>query len=217
MNNKYIDGMNEIKADEELKRKIISNVKQDSSRQASRFFTFKKAAAAVAIAFAFIMVVSVGIPIVQNYSHMEKQGQSKVHSLFNGFVITAYAEGGAPVEVKPDVEFTLGKYQLTMSSVPGFPVKIVCDEADTIKLTATDGDLLLWAPPEYKILNKGKVLEIKSGDTVYWSPMSEASSNVAATNCTLVIEAYKDNEKLGSNTIKLSSDDGYTYTGILSE
>jgi len=213
MNNKYIDGMEEIKADGKLKRKIMHSVKQD--KQASRFFTFKKAVATVAITCTFVLVISFGIPFIQNNSHMEEQGQLKEHSLFDGFVITAYAVDGASIQVKPNVEFTLGKYELTMSNVPGFPVRIVCDKANTIKLTVTDGELLLWTPPDYEVYNKEKVLEIKSGDTIYWSPMSEANSNTIATDCILEIEAYKDNEKLGSNRMEIKSDNNYTYTAIL--
>jgi hypothetical protein len=217
MNEKYINGMNEIKADDELKRKIISSGKQSSSKQVSHFFTLKKAMVVVAAACAFALFISFGLPFVRNDSNSIKQGPAGVTPLFAGFVITAYAADGTPVEVKPNVDFPLGKYQMTMSSVPGFPVNIVSDNADTIKLTVTDGGLLLWSPPTYKVLYKGKKLDIKSGDTVYWTPMDEAGSDAIAAKCTLVIKAYKNNEILGGTSIKIASDDNYVYTGRLEE
>lgn len=217
MNNKYIDGMNEIKADEEFRKKIISSIQKDNSKQVLHFFTFKKAAAIVGVACSLTLDISFGIPFFQNYSHTTKQGRNVTQSLFDGFIITTYANVGIPVVVKPNAEFALGKYELTMNSVPGLPVKVVCDEAATIKLTVTDGELLLWKPLDPIVINKGNTLEIKSGDTVYWSPLNETSSNILATNCILTMEAYKNNEKLGSNTIKIKSNDNYSYSGRLSE
>lgn len=216
MNNKYINGMNEIIADDELKRKIISCVKQNDSKQILHFFTLKKAVTSIAAACIFTLVMTFGIPFIQNGSYSAKQGQSGVQSVFDGFVINVYAADGTPLEIKPNVDFPLGKYQMTMNSAPGFPLKIVCNDADTIKLIVTDGEFLLWASPDWKVNNKGKELEINSGDTVYWTPLKGAD-NTIANNCNIVIKAYKNNKELGSNSIKIESDDSYTYTGRLLE
>ncbi|MEW6042483.1 MAG: hypothetical protein AB1633_13270, partial [Elusimicrobiota bacterium] len=217
MKNKYINGMNEIKADDELKRKIISSVKHNGHKNRSLFFTLKRTVVSIAAACIFALVITFGVQFIQNDSDMARQKQSRVQSLFHGFVITAYASDGTPFEIKPNVEFSLGKYQMTMSSVPGFPLKIVCNEADTVKLTVTDGRFLLWASPDWQVRNKGKELEIKSGDTVYWTPLKGENTDTIATNCNVVIKAYKSNKELGSNSIKIGSDDDYTYTGILFE
>lgn len=217
MNNKYINGMNEIKADDEFKRKIISNIKQSNSKKISRFFTSQKVITAVAVACTFAIIILFGVPFIQNGSDTLRKGQSEMQSLFDGFAITAYAADGTSIEVRPNVQFPLGKYQMTMSSVPGFPITIACEKADVIKLTATDGEFLLWIPPDWQVYNKGKELAIKSGDTVYWSPSKEGNTSAIATNCNLVIKGYKNNIELGSNSIKIELDGNYTYTGRLLE
>lgn len=221
MNNKYINGMNEVKADDNLKRKIINNIEENNFSesafaQPSHLFTFKKAVAVIAFVCTFAFVMTLGLPNFKNNNtkNVPKLGVKKA---FHDFVITAYAADGTTFNIKPNVEFSLGKYQMTMSSVPGFPLKIVCKDADTIKLTATDGEFLLWAPPNFKVQNKGKELEIKSGDTLYWSPQKSSNSNTAASNSTILIKAYKGKKEIGTNSIKIQSDNTYSYVGKLSE
>jgi hypothetical protein len=209
--------MNEIKTDDNLKRKIINSVKEKKFKHNSHFFTQKKAVAGIAVACIFALVMVFAIPFIQNNRDIAKQEQSKVQSLFDSFVITAYAADGTPFEIKPNVDFPLGEYQLTMSSAPGFPLKIVCKDADTIKLTVTDGEFLLWTPPDGRVNSKGETLEIKSGDLIYWTPRKEANPKTIASNCTISINAYKNNKKLGSNSIKIESDNNNSYIGGLAE
>jgi hypothetical protein len=216
MNNKYINGMNEIKADDRLKIKIINSIKECKPKQITHLFVLKKTAALMAVACTFVLVITYGIQYIQNKDNKINQGQSTVETLFPGFVITAYAADKTHFTIKPDVDFPLGKYEMTMSSVPGFPLKILCNGADIIKLTVTDGEFLLWAPPAGKVYNKGKELEIKSGDTVYWSPLKEINSHSITSSCTISIKAFKNNKEQGSNTIKIESDNNYSYIGRLS-
>jgi hypothetical protein len=218
MNGNYINGMEEIKADDSLKRKIISSVQQSKSKHDSRFFTFKKALVGIAIGCTFALVMTFDIPFIQSSTNIEKQGQFGVQSVLNSLVITAYAADGTPFEINPNVEFPLGEYRMTMSCVPGFPLKIVCQDADIIKLTVTDGEFLLWAPPDGQVHKKGKELEINSGDIVYWTPLKQINSDtIAANNCTISIKAYKKNKELGKKILKIESDGNYSYTGGLSQ
>jgi len=216
MNNKYINGMNEIKADDSLKIKIINSVKESKTKHITRFFVLKKTAALIAVACTFVLVITYGIQYIQNKDNKINQSQSTMKTLFPDFVITAYAADETHFTIKPNVDFPLGKYEMTMSSVPGFPLKIVCNGADIIKLTVTDGEFLLWAPPDGKVYNKGKKLEIKSGDTVYWTPLKEINSDSITSSCTISIKAFKSNKELGSNTIKIKSENNYSYIGRLS-
>lgn len=215
MNNKYIDGMNEIKADEVFKRKIINNIDQDNFQNNMRAFTFKPIVITMLAICAFTLVTFIGNPFFQS-NNTAKQGkkQNAALSLFNGFEITTYANTETPVEIKPNVEFVIGRYNPIMSNVPGFPLRITCDKAEIIKLTVTDGEFLLWANPI--VTNKGSTLEIKSGETIYWTPIS-GKSNSSIPNCTLTIEAYKNDSKLGSNIINIKSDSNGNYSAIVSK
>lgn len=208
MNQKYIDGMNEIKADNDLKRKIINSVKQNNSKKLPNLFS-KRKTAIIAAACIFTLVISFCIP----YIHTKNQ---EANALFNKLVITAYAADGTPIEVKPNVEFPFGKYSIAINCVPGFPIKIACNDVDTFKLTATDGSFILWEPSDGQIKDIGKELEIKSGDTVYWRPINPDSDDLAA-DCTILIKAYKSSKELGRTTIKIESGENFIYTGRLAE
>ncbi|RCW40601.1 hypothetical protein [Paenibacillus prosopidis] len=137
--------------------------------------------------------------------------------LFDGFVITAYAADGTPVEVKPNVGFPLGMYQMTMSRVPGFPINIVSGEADVISLQATDGSFLLWTPPDSKVVDKGKQIDIKSGDTIYWTPTNDDDFRTIASTSSIEVIAYQNDKELGRRTIEINRKDDYSYSGILVE
>lgn len=201
--NRYIDGMNEIMASDELKKSIINDVKKYQKKG----FAYQKTAALLAAACTFILLAVFGFSFLQPDS--EK-------SLFDDFILTAYAEDGTPVEIKPNVGFPLGKYQMTMSSVPGFPINIVSGEAEVIKLSATDGSLLLWTPSSSKVVNKGNQLEINSGDTVYWSPLSDGDNKTVAKSAIEVI-AYQNDKEIGRRTIEINRKDDYYYFGNLVE
>lgn len=220
MKNNYINGMNEIKASESLKRKIISKA-EESRANTNNFkepwhpFTIKKSVALIAFVCTFAIVMTLSFPNIKNNSTKQATG-SGVNKAVNNFTITAYAADGSTVNIKPNVEFSLGGYTPEMNSVPGFPLKIVCKDADTIKLTSTDGEFLLWPYPSREIQHKGKDFNIKSGDTLYWSPI--INSNTAITNnCTISIKAYKDNKVIGTNSIKIQLDSNNFYVGKLIE
>lgn len=206
MNSEYIDGMNEIKASDDLKRKIINSVQQNHFKKAPCFYTKRKTIIVAACLFA--LVITFCIP----YINTKNKGSN---ALFDKLVITAYASDGTPIEVKPNVEFPFGKYCLAINCVPGFPIKIECNDADTFKLKATDGSFILWEHGQIEDI--GKELEIKSGDIVYWRPIKGSNFDDLAADCTILIKAYKTNKELGKNTIKIESDENFFYTGRLLE
>lgn len=205
MNKKYLDGMKDLKASEELKKRLITSVKEDQTKKVSPLFLYKKIVATTSICI-FVIFLMVAVPLFNN------QGKSGKQALFSGFTLTAYATNGTPIEVKPNIEFPLGEYQVTMSSVPGFPLKIECKDADTIKLKVSDGQLLSWKAPDGKVINLGQEIILKSGDTIYWTPL-KTQSNSIVKECNLVIKAYKNNTEIGRGIINIKADKNYTYTG----
>jgi hypothetical protein len=196
------------------KVKVIHNVIKSNNKVGSHFFKLKKTVAIVAIACSLAVVAMIGNQLIKGNGDTTKLGQYQ--ALFRGFVLTAYAEDGTPVEVKPNVNFLLGKYQLTMSSVPGLPIKIAYDEADTIQLKAGYGTLKLWTGAE--VLDAGNSIEIKSGDTIYWSPIPDKNNDTAPIKSIVEITAYQNNKILGNSTIEIiKSDDNISYNGILKQ
>lgn len=117
--NKYIEGMAEITAGEELKQQFINRALQ---RQPLKRNNLRRAAL-FAAACTIIVVMVFGASFLQPDNK----------SAFTGFVITAYAADGAPVVMKPNVLLPLGTYSPFMSSVPGFPIRIDAEDADRSK------------------------------------------------------------------------------------
>jgi hypothetical protein len=206
---RYKDGMNEIKADEALKQKIMHRVKESKLNQSPYVINFKKAAMFFAIASIFILVTMFGISYYQDGSRASKAEQTQ--SEFHGIYLTAFSETGIPYLVKPNVSF--GQYSQLMSSAPGFPLKIDCVDADTIHLQAANGSFLIWTPPDSKVVDKGKSVDIHSGDTIYWSLASMSD----VTKSTIEITVSKKGKELGRKTIEIMRDGGNTYTGRLLE
>jgi hypothetical protein len=201
--------MNEIKADDELKQTIINITRANAvvPQTAARAFRIKVAMIAVSCLIIFLLAIGGQLALHKDHANPS--------TLFSGFVITAYAADGAPLAVKPDVEFPLGQYSMFMSSVPGFPVTIVSKNADKIEVRTSEGQIVFWNPTtDSKVNHQGKEATFKSGDTIYWSPMIEGDPS-HATESILEITAYKDNAKLGSSTIEIKSEDHVMYKGRL--
>lgn len=208
---KYVNGMNEIKADNELKQRIINKSITSAAVPRSVARTFRSKAAMTAVSCMIIFLLAVGGPLV-----LHNKDQENPATLFSGFVVTAYAADGAHLVVKPDVAFPLGQYSMYMSSVPGFPITIGSKDVEKIEVRTSEGQLLLWNPADPIVKHQGKEATVKSGDTIYWSPMVEGDpSQSAATEGIIEITAYKDMKKLGSSRIEIKLEDDYMYKGKL--
>ncbi|NIK68643.1 hypothetical protein [Paenibacillus sp. BK720] len=113
----------------------------------------------------------------------------------------------------PEVAFPLAEYTLFMSSVPGFPITISNNEATRIIVRSSEGDLLFWKSSDGKVNAQGNKVLVKPGETIYWSPLTE--ENKVQYKTIIKFTAYNRNNKLGSTSIEISSDDKYVYRGKL--
>jgi hypothetical protein len=207
---KYVNGMNEIKADDEFKQTIINKASTSAAFPQTVARAFRSKFAMVSVSCMIIFLLAIGGPI---FFHNEDKANPT--TLFSGFVVTAYAADGAPLEVKPNVDFPLGQYSILMSSVPGFPIKITSQDADKIELRTSEGQVLLWNPSDSIVIPMGKKVTFNSGDTIYWSPLGEGDPIQVAGESILEVTAYKDLKQLGSSTIKINSEDDNMYKGKL--
>src|SRR4029453_9164162 len=204
--NRYVDGMKEIKASEELKQRLIHNARQQSS--ARRTPAFKKTAPLLAAVCAFILLAMLGAALLQ---------PSGKQTVLASFVLTAYAADGTAIQMKPNIELPLGKYSPFMSSVPGFPISIAAQEADSITVTATEGSFSLWTPPASKVIPKGKSVSLSSGTIIYWSPIDEHTPKLIAKSSSVSIVAFKNKKEIGRRIIELQADDDLNYSGMVKE
>jgi hypothetical protein len=212
MRTRYMNGMNEIKVDDELKQSIISKFSSSDAATHTGVRSFRNKVAMFVAACVIVILLAIGGPLIL---HPGDQANSGSSTMFKGLVITAYAADGAPLMVKPNVDFPLGQYSLLMNSVPGFPITIDCKDADQIRLRTSEGQLLLWTPPDSKVNPQGKEVTVKSGVTIYWTPLEEGNQSHVAIKSILEITAYKDKKKLGSSAIEIKSEDQVMYNGKL--
>jgi len=120
-----------------------------------------------------------------------------------------------PLEVKPDIRFPFGDYRMTNSSAPGFKLQVAAEGSDEIQVKVTAGSLLLWSPPDYHVYNQGQELTIASGDTLYWSPVSE--SDKRTSECRIILTAFQNSRQAGRAVVEISADESFVYTGKLTE
>lgn len=202
---KYINAMKDIKTSEKLKKRIIKGAKENNKKCVNFLYSKKK------VTIIITCVMTIIILFLIPYVTYEKNNEREIFSML------VYAND---IEVKQNVEFLLGKYNLAMSSSPGFPLKVICEKSDYIKLSVDYGDFLLWDPSDTdgKIIYKDKMLQIKSGETVYWSPLIR-EDNKLAESCIISISAYRGEQEVKKNVINIKSDNSVlmNYSGILIE
>lgn len=138
-----------------------------------------------------------------------------VHLLINNFNST---ENGASVQQSIEsgsnivISLPLPQYSPLMSSVPGLPIRISAEKSDRILITTAEGSLLTWTAPASAVEDNGKTLQIRSGETVYWSPPPGTFSG----SVVLIIEEYQNNRVAGSSRVTIRSTDQNTYTATAS-
>ncbi|OWR29597.1 hypothetical protein CDO73_15550 [Saccharibacillus sp. O23] len=205
MKNEYAKAVEEIRASDELKQSIVRRALSDSSVPRTSVAPFRRRTAMVAVAAAFVLLFAIVGPL-----WLRGNDSGRAPAWFDGFAVTAYAADGAPINVKPNAEFPLGRYSMFMSSVPGFPVAVSAEGADRIEIRASAGELLSWSPSDSRVRGQGDRMDLKAGETFYWSPLRETGSS-AADSAELEMTAYRQNEKLGSGRIEIKADDGGLY------
>lgn len=104
---------------------------------------------------------------------------------------------------------------MTNSSAPGFKLQVAAEGSDEIQVKVTAGSLLLWSPPDYHVYNQGQELTIASGDTLYWSPVSE--SDKRTSECRIILTAFQNSRQAGRAVVEISADESFVYTGKLTE
>lgn len=108
------------------------------------------------------------------------------------------------------VAFPLDKYSVVMSSVPGFPIEISEDHNNFPLIIATSsGELLVKEGSAGKqVRSSGASLELKEGNTIYWSPL--AATPVSETSITVTSQSQHQNSAIKPVSIHISQDqDGF--------
>ncbi len=172
--------------------------------------------------------------IVENSNSPSNKEQS---SIFNGFIFTVYAAGNetsylstnymedsTKIVLTPDIEISLNKFSLSMSSVPGLPFTIDISKddidnfnIDTIKVCVDSGELNNWNRDTGVVTSEGQSITIDiigTGETIYWSPGFDAEAS-NTRNIQITVEAISDSTVIGKQNIYITQDqNGYYYATV---
>jgi len=207
MFDKYKRGMNEININEELRNRVINDIKLNINDNQSK--VTKKINKKI---FVFICVFSIILAFSSvclfNYS-----SSTMKKSLQNVLIITVYAHNDNPTIAEPNVKFLLGKYSPAMSSVPGMPIKIESNNTNEIELSLTKGVFITWNSTDGTIISHGEKTIIRSGEIIYWSPL-EDNSQYTAQESVITMKVIIDSKEI-TNSIIITSTDEYSYIGKL--
>ena len=113
----------------------------------------------------------------------------KVMSMFLTIVICLAACGDS--WIKPKITSTIDEYSLTMSSVPGFPIKVGVTfdgpsaSITSIVLITNKGSFVEWGD-DNKVINLGKEAKL-AGKKIYWTPVGEDNEIVDGAKITAIV------------------------------
>ncbi|WNS45625.1 hypothetical protein [Paenibacillus sp. MMS20-IR301] len=116
-------------------------------------------------------------------------------------------------KVQPNVTFVYDSYRVTDSKSPGFPLIIAAEGADEISLSADSGGFVGWNPPDYTVRGLGTEVTVAPGDTIYWTPLTEASAPQFSSGCELTVSVYRSRSVISEARIMIRSDENGVYTG----
>ena len=135
---------------------------------------------------------------------------------------TVYSSGAAEVALKPGVETALNAFLASGDNVPGYPLRIDADGADTVSVSVDCGSLFTWSAPDNVKTDRGSSWDIKPGETVFWSPYVRSDAQAEAgpvPQCTVTVTARRN----GTDTaqarliVRQTGDMAYSITLLAGE
>lgn len=109
-------------------------------------------------------------------------------------------------EIKDNVRFGLQKYNLAMSSVPGYPINFEINNLDYIQINVSNGSISLWDKDTYKVSNLGSNYKLTSTKDLYFNVNDKTN---------IEIKGIKDNKEIFEKNIEISMDDNFNYYALM--
>ena len=109
--------------------------------------------------------------------------------------VTVFSSGAAEVALKPGVETALNAFLASGDNVPGYPLRIDADGADTVSVSVDCGSLFTWSAPDNVKTDRGSSWNIKPGETIFWSPYARSDAQTEASpvpQCTVTVTARRE-------------------------
>jgi hypothetical protein len=136
--------------------------------------------------------------------------------------ITVFSSGAAEVMLKPGVEIKLNAFLASGSEVPGYPLRVGADGADTVSVSVDGGSLFTRSAPDDATTDRGSSWEIAPGDTIFWSPYArsdEKTEDNLVPQCTVTITARRNGTDVAQARliVRQTGESAYSITLLASE
>ena len=105
-------------------------------------------------------------------------------------------------ELRDNVKIILKKYNMTISSVPGYPNMFEMDNIDYIHIEVINGSISLWNCHTGEVKNLNNNYDLYDNATIYFN---------VNDNTQIKLTGIKDKEEVFKKNITISMDDAFNY------
>ncbi len=109
-------------------------------------------------------------------------------------------------ELKDNVKIELEKYNLAMSSVPGYPIMFEIYNLDYIDINVLNGYISYWNKDTYEVSNLGSDYRLYNSKNLYFNINDKTN---------IQIKGIKDNKELFEKNIEIFMDNDFNYYAIM--
>lgn len=182
---------------ENMKQQILLKYERKEKNKMSRIIKF------VIVPVCIVFVTFIGILFNSRDNILENNGMGAMK-------IYAYTmstdEKLEKTELKDDIKLGLAKYNLAMSSVPGYPIVFELDDIDHLNIDVVNGIILDWDEGTGKVNRLGDTYQLSNNGTLYFN---------VNMNTNIKITGIRNENKVFEKNIIISSDDDFNYYAIL--
>jgi len=109
-------------------------------------------------------------------------------------------------ELKDNIKLGLARYNLAMSSVPGYPIMFELDNIDYLNIDVTNGNILDWNGDTGTVNSLGTTYQLSNNATLYFN---------VNVNTNIKIIGIRNKNEVFEKNITILSDDDFNYYAIL--
>ncbi len=150
-----------------------------------------------------LIALFVGVSLTNRNTSLEESD----HGVMKVFAYTYTSEEKLEKkELKDNVKLGLEKYNLAMSSVPGYPIMFEINNLDYVEISVNSGSISLWDKDTYKVTNLGSNYKLTNTKNLYFNVNNETI---------IQIKGFKDNKEVFEKNIEISMDEDFNYYALL--
>ncbi len=105
-------------------------------------------------------------------------------------------------ELRDNVKIILKKYNMAVSSVPGYPIMFEMDNIDYIRVEVINGSMSVWNRDIGEVKNLNNNYDLYDHTTIYFN---------VKDNTQIKLTGIKDKEEVFKKNITISMDDAFNY------